>query len=57
MENMAPVRVFADDMTVTCKYWETVMRKNYSQPEKELMRADDLQETRAALGERALQGG
>jgi hypothetical protein len=39
MENRAPVRVFADDMTVTSKYWETVMRKNYSQPEKELMLA------------------
>jgi hypothetical protein len=39
MENRAPIRVFADDMTVTAKYWETVMRKNYSQPEKELMLA------------------
>jgi hypothetical protein len=39
MENRAPVRVFADDMTVTSKYWETVIRKNYSQPEKELMLA------------------
>jgi hypothetical protein len=39
MENRAPVRVFADDMTVTFRYWETVMRKNYSQPEKELMLA------------------
>jgi hypothetical protein len=39
MENGAPVRFFADDMTVTSKYWETVMRKNYSQPEKELMLA------------------
>jgi hypothetical protein len=39
MENRAPIRVFADDMTVTSKYWETVMRKNYSQPEKELMLA------------------
>lgn len=39
MENRAPVRVFAEDMTVTCKYWETVMRKNYFQPEKELMLA------------------
>jgi hypothetical protein len=39
MENRAPVRVFADDMTVTSKYWETVMRKNYSQPEEELMLA------------------
>jgi hypothetical protein len=34
-----PTRIFADDMTVTSKYWETVMRKNYSQPEKELMLA------------------
>jgi hypothetical protein len=39
MENRAPIRIFADDMTVTSKYWETVMRKNYSQPEKELMLA------------------
>jgi hypothetical protein len=39
MENGAPVRFFADDMTVTSRYWETVMRKNYSQPEKELMLA------------------
>jgi hypothetical protein len=39
MENRAAVRVFADDMTVTSKYWETVLRKNYSQPEKELMLA------------------
>jgi Protein of unknown function (DUF3047) len=39
MENRAPIRVFADDMTVTSKYWETVTRKNYSQPEKELMLA------------------
>jgi hypothetical protein len=37
MENKAPVRGFADDMAVTFKYWETVIRKNYSQPEKELM--------------------
>jgi hypothetical protein len=39
MENRAPIRVFADDMTITAKYWEIVMRKNYSQPEKELMLA------------------
>jgi hypothetical protein len=39
MENRAPIRVFADDMAVTSKYWETVMRKSYSQPEKELMLA------------------
>jgi hypothetical protein len=39
MENKAPVRGFADDMAVTFKYWETVIRKNYSQPEKELMLA------------------
>jgi hypothetical protein len=39
MENRAPIRVFADDMAVTSKYWETVIRKNYSQPEKELMLA------------------
>jgi hypothetical protein len=39
MENRAPIRVFADDMAVTSKYWETVIRKNYSQPEKEFMLA------------------
>lgn len=39
MENRAPERGFADDMAVTFKYWETVIRKNYSQPEKELMLA------------------
>ena len=26
-------------MAITFKYWETVIRKNYSQPEKELMLA------------------
>jgi hypothetical protein len=35
----APPRIFADYTTVSSKYWETVMRKNYSQPEKELMLA------------------
>ena len=39
MENRVSIRVFADDMAVTSTYWETVMRKNYSQPEKELMLA------------------
>jgi hypothetical protein len=39
MENKSPMRIFADDMAVTSKYWETVIRKNYSQPEKELMLA------------------
>jgi hypothetical protein len=39
MENRAALKVFVDDMTVTTKYWETVMRTNYSQPEKELMLA------------------
>jgi hypothetical protein len=39
MENRFPIRVFADDMAVTSTYWETVIRKNYSQPEKELMLA------------------
>ena len=39
MEDKAPIRIFADDMAVTSKYWETVMRKSYSQPEKELMLA------------------
>lgn len=39
MEDRAPIRIFADDMAVTSRYWETVIRKNYSQPEKELMLA------------------
>jgi hypothetical protein len=39
MENRVPLTVFADDMAVTSTYWETVMRKNYCQPEKELMLA------------------
>ena len=39
MEDKSPIRIFADDMAVTFKYWETVIRKNYSQPEKELMLA------------------
>jgi hypothetical protein len=39
MENRAPIRVFVDDRAVTSKYWETVIRKSYSQPEKELMLA------------------
>jgi hypothetical protein len=39
MENRAPTRIFADDRLVTSKYWKTVIRKNYSQPEKELMLA------------------
>jgi hypothetical protein len=39
MENRAPIGGFADDMAVTSRYWETVMRKNYSQPEQELMLA------------------
>ena len=39
MENKSPISIFADDMAVTSKYWETVIRKSYSQPEKELMLA------------------
>jgi hypothetical protein len=39
MEIRAPMRVFADDVSIPFKYWETVMRKHYSQPEKELMLA------------------
>jgi len=39
MENRVPMRVFSDDMAVTSKYWATVIRKSYSQPEKELMLA------------------
>jgi len=39
MEDRAPRKVFADDMAVTSKYWETVIRQGYSQPEKELMLA------------------
>ena len=39
MEDRAPRKVFSDDMAVTSKYWETVIRRSYSQPEKELMLA------------------
>jgi hypothetical protein len=39
MENRAPIRIFADDSAVTFNYWEIVIRRNYSQPEKELMLA------------------
>src|SRR2546430_8529214 len=39
MENRVPMRVFSDDMAVSSKYWATVIRKSYSQPEKELMLA------------------
>ena len=39
MEDRTPREVFADDMSITFKYLETVMRQSYSQPEKELMLA------------------
>jgi hypothetical protein len=39
MENRAPIRDCTDDIAVTSTYWETVMRKTYCQPEKELMLA------------------
>ena len=39
METKAAVKVFGDDSAVTFNYWETVIRKGYSQPEKELMLA------------------
>jgi hypothetical protein len=39
MENRASMGVFLDDMAITFEYWETVIRKNYSQPEKDLMLA------------------
>ena len=39
MESRVPIRVFADDIAVTSQYWETVTRKRYSQPEKDLMLA------------------
>ena len=40
MEDKAPTpRISAADIAITCKYWETVIRKSYSQPEKELMLA------------------
>ncbi len=39
MKNSAPMGVFVDDFAITSAYWETVMTKNYSQPEKELMLA------------------
>lgn len=39
MESRAPIRDCLDDVAVTSTYWETVIRKSYSQPEKELMLA------------------
>ena len=39
MESRAPIRDCVDDVAVTSTYWETVIRKSYSQPEKELMLA------------------
>jgi hypothetical protein len=37
MENRASVGSFTDDKALTANYWETVMTKSYSQPEKALM--------------------
>jgi hypothetical protein len=34
MEDRTPREVFADDMSITFKYLETVMRQSCSQPEK-----------------------
>ena len=39
MEDKDPIRAFADDMSISFKYWETVIRNSYWQPEKELMLA------------------
>lgn len=39
MADRAPIGLFADDMAITSKYWETVIRNSYSQPEKALMLA------------------
>src|SRR4030095_4644921 len=39
METRAPIRDCLADVAVTSPYWETVIRKSYSQPEKELMLA------------------
>lgn len=39
MEEKAPVTFLAPDTMVASSYWETVVRKHYSQPEKELMLA------------------
>jgi hypothetical protein len=39
MEDKSPIRIFADDSAITFDYWDTVIRRNYSQPEKELMLA------------------
>lgn len=39
MENRNPMEFCRDDVAVTSTYWETVIRKSYSQPEKELMLA------------------
>jgi hypothetical protein len=39
MENRDPIEFCGDDVAVTSTYWETVIQKSYSQPEKELMLA------------------
>jgi hypothetical protein len=39
MEDKDPIKAFADDMSISFKYWETVIRNSYCQPEKELMLA------------------
>jgi hypothetical protein len=39
MENRNSIEFCGDDVAVTSTYWETVIRKSYSQPEKELMLA------------------
>ena len=39
MENRDAVEFCGDDVAVTSTYWGTVIRKSYSQPEKELMLA------------------
>ena len=39
IEDKDPIRACADDMSISFKYWETVIRNSYCQPEKELMLA------------------
>jgi len=39
MEDKDPIRAFADDISISFEYWETVIPKSYCQPEKELMLA------------------
>ena len=39
MENKIAVHRSAEDLAITYRYWETVTKKEHSEPERELMRA------------------